>query len=86
VSVKRSKRRGVARVRVAGKVTGKAQRLRVQVRRGGRWKTIGIVPNVEGTFRVVLRVKTRQLSSAATMTVRAVVAGNASNPVRARTR
>lgn len=86
VSVKRSKRLGVARVRIAGKVTGSGQRLRVQVRRGGRWKTIGIVPNVEGTFRVVLRVKTRQLTSAATMTVRAVVAGNVSNPVRARTR
>jgi parallel beta-helix repeat protein len=85
VSVKRSKRRGVARVRVAGKVTGTAQRLRVQVRRGGRWKTIGVVPNVEGTFRVVLRVHTRQLSSAARMTVRAVVAGAASNPVHART-
>jgi parallel beta-helix repeat protein len=85
-SVKRSKRRGKARVRVAGRVTGQAQRLRVQVRRGGRWKTIGVVPNVEGTFRIVLRAHSRQLSSAARMTVRVVVAGAASNPVRARTR
>ena len=86
VSVKRSKRRGKARVRVAGRVTGQAQRLRVQVRKSGRWKTIGVVPNVEETFRVVLRTHRRKLSSAARMTVRVVVAGAASNPVRARTR
>ena len=87
VSVKRSSRRGRVRVRVAGRMTGQAQKLRVQVRRGGRWKTIGIVPNVEGTFRVVLRTHTRQLSSAARMTVRVVVPGvSPSNQVRARTR
>lgn len=87
VSVKRSSRRGRVRVRVAGRMTGQAQKLRVQVRRGGRWKTIGIVPNVEGTFRVVLRTHTRQLSSAAQMTVRVVVPGvSPSNQVRARTR
>ena len=87
VSVKRSKRRGRARVRVAGHVTGHVSKLRVQVRRGGSWKTIAVVPNVEGTFRVVLRTHTRQLSSAARMTVRVVVPGaSASNLVHARTR
>jgi hypothetical protein len=68
-------------------MTGEARKLRVQVRRGGRWKTIGVVPNVKGTFRVVLRTHTRRLSSAALMTVRVVVPGvNPSNLVRARTR
>ena len=86
-SVKRSKRRGRYRIRLAGRVTGEAQKLRVQVRRGGRWKTIAVVPNVSGTFRVVLRTHSRQLSSASRMTMRVVVPGlSASNQVRARTR
>ena len=87
VSVKRSRRRGHARVRVAGRMTGQAQKIRVQVRRGARWKTIGVVPNVEGTFRVVLRTHVRQLSSAGRMTVRVVVPGvSPSNQLHARTR
>jgi parallel beta-helix repeat protein len=86
VSVKRGSR-GRSRVRVAGKVTGGGPtKLRVQVRRGGTWKTIGIVPNVNGTFRVVLRARASQLRSAGRMTVRVVVPGlDASNQVRART-
>ena len=87
VSVKRGSRSRRVRVRVAGKVTGGgATKLRVQVRRGGSWKTIGIVPNVNGTFRVVLRAHASQLSSAGRMIVRVVVPGlDASNQVRART-
>jgi parallel beta-helix repeat protein len=88
VSVKRSSRRGRVRVRVAGRITGDAPRkIKVQVRRGGTWKTIGIVPSVQGTFRVVLRAKIARLQSADRMTVRVVVPGtSASNTVQARTR
>ena len=87
VSVKPSKHRGRVRLRIAGRMTGEARKLRVQVRRGGRWKTIGVVPHVKGTFRVVLRTHPRQLSSAATMAVRVVVPGvTPSNLVHARTR
>ena len=87
VSVKGSKRVKRARVRVAGRVTGSNQRIRVQVRRGGRWKTIATVPNVSGTFRVIVRTRTKSLRSARRLMVRVVVAGGgASNTVRARTR
>jgi parallel beta-helix repeat protein len=88
VSVKRSSRRGRVRVRVAGRISGEAPRnIKVQVRRGGSWKTIGFVPSVQGTFRVVLRAKTARLQSADRMTVRVVVPGvSPSNQVRARTR
>jgi parallel beta-helix repeat protein len=86
-SVKGSKRVKRARVRVAGRVTGNNQRIRVQVRRGSRWTTIATVPNVTGTFRIVVRTRTKGLRSARRLMVRVVVAGGgASNAVRARTR
>jgi parallel beta-helix repeat protein len=85
-SVKASKRRGRARVRVAGRVTGgSARRIKVQVRRGGHWETVGTVRNVSGTFRIVFRTRTKGLSSAGRMAVRVVIPGSiASNPVLAR--
>ena len=84
-SVKPSKRRGRARIRIAGRVSGDvAQKIKVQVRRGNSWKTIAIVPNVKGTFRVILRTQVRSLSSAGRMTVRVVGQGSKSNAVRAR--
>ncbi|HEX8648423.1 MAG TPA: right-handed parallel beta-helix repeat-containing protein [Thermoleophilaceae bacterium] len=85
VSVKPSKRRGRARVRVAGRVSGDvAQRIRVQVRRGGGWKTIAAVPNVKGTFRLVLRAHVGTVRSARRMTIRVVGSASKSNAVRAR--
>jgi parallel beta-helix repeat protein len=85
-SVKPSKRRGRSRVRVAGHISGGgARKVKVQMRRGGSWKTIGIVRNVGNTFRIVLNTRVRGLTAADRPTVRVVVPGAvASNPVRAR--
>ena len=85
-SVKMSTRRGRARVRVAGRVTGDApQRIKIQVRRGGKWRTIAVVPQVQGTFRIVRRARVAGLSSARRTTVRVVAPGAKSNYVLART-
>ena len=87
VSVKKSRRTGYARIRIAGRVAGNAARVRVQARRGSGWKTIATVPDVGGTFRIALRTRVKGISSAGRMTVRVVVPGiSASNIVRARTR
>ena len=86
-SVKPSKRRSVMRVRIAGHVTGDvAQKIKVQVRRGRGWRTIAVVPNVKGTFRIVLRARVSGLSSASRMTVRVVGPASKSNAVHARVR
>lgn len=84
-SVKKSKRAGRVRVRVAGRVTGDApKRIKVQMRRGRGWKTIAVVPDVHGTFRIVLRTRVSGLQSASRMTVRVVTPGSTSNAVHAR--
>ena len=89
VSLKRSRKRGRAwRLRVAGHVSGfGADELLVQVRRGGRWRTLAITRDVRHHFRLVVnpQLSVTGLRSAARFKVRVVVPGvAASNSIRPR--
>jgi hypothetical protein len=89
VSLKRSRKLGRGwRLRVAGHVSGDADELLVQVRRGGRWRTLAIARDVGPSFRLVVNpgLSVTGIRSAARMKVRVVIPGvAASNSVRPRT-
>lgn len=89
VSLKRSRKRGRGwRLRVAGHVSGSgADELLVQVRRGGRWRTLFITRDVRHHFRLVVNpgLSVTGIRSAARFKVRVVIPGvAASNTLRPR--
>jgi parallel beta-helix repeat protein len=86
VSVKRSKKSGRLRLRVAGRLTGwGAKELKIQVRHGGGWKTLGKIRDVRKIFRATVKPPTAKLRRASRLEVRVVIPGvDKSNSVLAR--
>jgi parallel beta-helix repeat protein len=88
VSFKRNKRTRRWRLRVAGHLTGwGADELRIQVRRGTRWTTLGTIRDVRKIFRATVTPPMAKLRRANRIAVRVVVPGEtASNTILARAR
>jgi parallel beta-helix repeat protein len=88
VSLKRNKRTGRWRLRVAGHLTGwGAEKLKVQVRRGDGWVTLGSIRDIRKIFRASVRPPVARLRKSNRMTVRVVIPGvDASNAVVAKIR
>jgi parallel beta-helix repeat protein len=88
VSVKRSKRSRRWRLRVAGRLTGwGAEELKIQVRSGSGWKTLGSIHGVRKIFRATVQPPLAKLRKSNRMAVRVVIPGvDASNTVLARAR
>jgi parallel beta-helix repeat protein len=86
VSVKRNRRTRRWRLRVAGHLTGwGAEELRIQVRRGSRWQTLGRIRNVRHIFRAVVHPHVSKIRASRVLAVRVVVPGGlASNTAHAR--
>ena len=88
VSVKRNRRTKAWRLRVAGHLTGwGASKLKIQVRTGDRWTTLGRIRNVRKLFRASVRTRSGELRKSSQMIVRVVIPGvDASNTVVAKVR
>jgi parallel beta-helix repeat protein len=86
VSLKRNRRTGRWRLRVAGHLTGwGAEKLKVQVRRGDGWQTLGSIRDIRKIFRASVRPPVARLRKSSRMAVRVVVPGvDASNTVVAK--
>jgi parallel beta-helix repeat protein len=87
VSIKRSKS-GRWRLRVAGRLTGwGAEQLKIQVRHGSGWKTLGQIRDVRKIFRATVKPRMAKLRRANRLAVRVVMPGvDKSNTVLARTK
>jgi len=88
VSIKRNRRTRRWRLRVAGHLTGwGAKELRIQVRRGNHWKTMGKVRDVRHIFRAIVHPSVSKLRASQVAAVRVVIPGvTASNTLHARAR